>query len=435
MGRLDETAAETGAPAVVLRPSPDLVWTDSAGPHRVTVAGRMVLGAAPGVDVVLDDPLVSRLHAEIEPKQDGLWIRDLGSRNGTFVQGVRVLAACVPDAGRLRLGGVELVVPGPARRQPVELWPQPRFGPLVGPSLAMRELFAQLARVAGSEATVLVQGESGTGKELVARAIHDASPRARNAFVIVDCAALPENLIEAELFGHARGAFTGAEEARAGAIETAGGGTVFLDEIGELPLAVQPKLLRVLESRQVRRLGETQQRPVDVRFISATNRDLRGMVNEREFREDLYFRLAVLPIVVPPLRDRPEDILALVQHFVPEQTRDLVGPELIRKLLGRRWSGNVRELRNFIERALTFGAAEALAMSAAPESGEGARADGEADRSHLPYREARERAIDDFERGYVARLLARHHYEVAAAAQAAGVDRAYLYRLARRHRL
>jgi transcriptional regulator with GAF, ATPase, and Fis domain len=342
----------------------------------------------------------------------------------------------VPDAGRIRLGGIELVVPGPARPQPVALWPEPHFGPLVGPSPAMRELFAQLARVAGSEATVLVQGESGTGKEMVARAIHDASPRARNPFVIVDCAALPENLIEAELFGHVRGAFTGAGEGRAGAIEAAAGGTVFLDEIGELPLAMQPKLLRVLESRQVRRLGETQQHPVDVRFISATNRDLRRMVNEREFREDLYFRLAVLPIVVPPLRDRPEDILALVQHFVPEQRRDLIGPELIRKLLDRRWSGNVRELRNFVERALTFGAAEALAMSAAPASGEGgARADDVADRAHLPYREARERALDDFERGYVAQLLARHNYEVAAAAQAAGVNRAYLYRLARKHRL
>ena len=202
----------------------------------------------------------------------------------------------------------------------MELWPGPQFGRLIGPSVKMRELFARLARIARAPASVLIEGETGTGKELVARAIHDASPRAGRPFVVIDCGALPENLLDAELFGHARGAFTGAVAARAGAFESAEGGTVFLDEIGELPLGVQPKLLRVLESRAVRRLGENDHRPVDVRVLSATHRDLRTMVNSRAFREDLYFRLAVLPVRVPPLRERPGDIIALAQHFLPRES-------------------------------------------------------------------------------------------------------------------
>jgi len=190
------------------------------------------------------------------------------------------------------------------------------FPRLVGSSPAMRDLFARLHRLAFSEASVLVQGETGTGKELVARAVHDASPRAGGPFVIVDCGAIPESLLEGELFGHAKGAFTGASGARKGVIEAADGGTLFLDEIGELPLTMQPKLLRVIESRSLRRLGEPAYRPVNVRFISATHRDLRLMVNERGFREDLYFRLSVLPITIPPLRERPADIPTLVEHFL-----------------------------------------------------------------------------------------------------------------------
>ena len=252
---------------------------------------------------MIEDATVSRLHAELDPRRDGLWVRDLGSRNGTFVNGVRVVSARVPDGGRVQLGAASItLLPSPTSVS-VELWPDTRFGPLVGKSVAMRELFATLARVAAVDATVLVSGETGTGKELVAEAVHGASPRAGGPFVVVDCAALPDQLLQSELFGHARGAFTGAETARAGAIESANGGTVFLDEIGELPLAMQPALLRVLESRTVRRLGETAHRKVDVRFVSATHRDLRAMVTAGAFREDLYFRhRASLPLVVPPLR-------------------------------------------------------------------------------------------------------------------------------------
>ena len=232
----------------------------------------------------------------------------------------------------------------------------------------MRQLFARLFRLAQSTATVLVEGETGTGKELVARAIHDASARAGEPFVVIDCGAMPESLLEAELFGHVKGAFTGATDSRPGAIEAAHGGTVFLDEIGELPVSMQPKLLRVLESRSVRRLGEPIHRSIDVRFVAATHRDLRTMVDSRTFREDLYYRLAVVPVTIPPLRDRPGDIASLVRHFLRDPADALFRPEMLLKLTSRPWFGNVRELRNFVERAAALGPDEALALTPAPSS-------------------------------------------------------------------
>ncbi len=282
-----------GAAVGLSRRSPRVQWRDVAGEHSVPLAGRMVIGSAPAVDLRVTDPAVSRLHAELELRDDGAWVRDLGSRNGTFVDGVLVGSARVPEGGRVTLGGTTLSITYATAATAVELHPAESFGPLLGRSVVMRELFARLARVATSQASVLIQGETGTGKEVVAEAIHAASERSAQPFVIVDCGALPEHLLESELFGHAKGAFTGAVAARAGAIESADGGTVFLDEIGELPLAMQPKLLRAIESRSVRRLGETAYRKVDVRFVAATHRDLRLMINQGAFREDLYFRVAV----------------------------------------------------------------------------------------------------------------------------------------------
>jgi transcriptional regulator with GAF, ATPase, and Fis domain len=439
------------------RASPRIDWADASGQYARMLEGRVVVGSAPGSGIVVDDPTVSRLHAEFEAKEDGVWVRDLGSRNGTFIEGILVQNGCVPQGGRVRLGSTDFVVDYMAgRQQPVDFWPQDRFGKLVGRSAPMRELFARVARLAPMDTSVFIQGETGTGKELVARAIHDASPRASKPFVVVDCAALPENLLDAELFGHAKGAFTGAVGARPGAIESADGGTVFLDEIGELPIAMQPKLLRVLESRTVRRIGETAYREVDVRFISATHRDLLTMVNAGEFREDLYFRLSVLPVGIPPLRDRREDIELLANQFMRQAGADgHIGAELLRQLVNRPWRGNVRELRNFVDRLRALGPAEALAMAGATEGGtarpeipmpapsapslvpappQGLTAD-DPHMFELGYKDFREAWIDAGEKEYVRRLLARHSRNVAAAAKTAGIDRTYIYRLVRKHEL
>jgi transcriptional regulator with PAS, ATPase and Fis domain len=259
------------------------------------------------------------------------------------------------------------------------------------------------------------------------------SPRHDGPFVVVDCGAIPENLIEAELFGHAKGAFTGAVEARAGAIESAHGGTLFLDEVGELPLAMQPKLLRFLESRTVRRLGEREARAIDVRVVSATHRDLRTMVNRGAFREDLYFRLAVLPVAIPPLRDRPDDLPLLVQHFLPKGSSPLA-PELLRELAKRPWEGNVRELRNFVERALALGADAALDLMGTerplPREDALPRVSLE-----VPFKTLRERWLDHLEREYVKGLLERFDHNVSAVANAAGIDRTYVHRLMKKHGL
>jgi transcriptional regulator with GAF, ATPase, and Fis domain len=448
----------------ILRTQPRLQWTDASGSHSKIIDTRVVVGSAAGSGVVVPHPTVSRIHAELEARDDGLWIRDLGSRNGTFVDGLQVTGARIPDNGKIRLGSVELSVDyDQRRRRPIEIWPNDTFGRLVGTSVRMRELFATIARIAPMDASVLIHGETGTGKELVAQAIHDASPRASKPFVVVDCAALPENLLDAELFGHARGAFTGAVGTRTGAIEAADGGTVFLDEIGELPVPMQPKLLRVLESRMVRRVGETSYRTVDVRFISATHRDLLRMVGAGEFREDLFFRLSVLPIEVPPLRDRRDDIERLVNHFLKLSGGDgPVDPQLMRQLADRPWRGNVRELRNFVDRARALGAKEALAMSSQGQASAAAPEPIAAPEPVLPkrppstsslaepgstsklddpkvfdatYKDFREAWIDAGEKEYVKRLLVRHDRNVAAAAREAGVDRTYIYRLIRKHEL
>ncbi len=439
----DEVQTQVQAPPAkyatrALRHRVEVQWTDARGAQSVELDGRLVVGSAAGSGILVEDPAVSRIHAELELREDGLWIRDLGSRNGTFIEGILVTLGRVPDGGAVRVGSTLLAVRREATPKPVELWPLDAFGPLLGRSAVMRELFARLAKIARTESTVLIQGETGTGKELVAQAIHQASSRVKQPFVVVDCAALPETLLESELFGHAKGAFTGAVSARAGAIEGAETGTVFLDEVGEMPLALQPKLLRVLESRTIRRIGENTHRKIDVRFLSATNRDLRTMVNEGTFREDLYFRLGVLPILVPPLRERSEDLALLMPSFAPVGT--VLGPELLDEAAKRAWRGNVRELRNFVERVVALGSHEALSMRAAEASysdlvGGGEDPQWKTLQSALdrPLQETRTIWLDVLERSYVARLLERHGGNVARAAEAADIDRTHLYRLIRKH--
>jgi len=453
--------------APVQRPAPRLEWSDNTGRHSVTVERGLVIGAAPQCPVVLRDVKVSRLHAEVELREDGLWIRDLGSRNGTFVESLRIESARLQHGHRVRVGTTDiLVMYEMAAHAELDDWPSDHFGPLLGSSQPMRQLFSTLARVASSEASVLIQGETGTGKELVARAIHEASPRATGPFVVVDCGAVSESLMDSELFGHAKGAFTGAHQRRIGAIESADGGTVFLDEIGELPLAMQPKLLRAVESGTIRRVGESEHRRVNVRFVCATHRDVLAMIGRGEFRDDLYFRLSVFPVRVPSLRERFDDLNLLVRQFAGDDAFSAIDPDLLVRLRARPWRGNVRELRNFVERVRTLGPRDAMSFFSDPDNTPGrvtellARdtrlteaalepvahddlvaelanalepAQSQAPSFDQSFRTFREQWTDYGEREFVRQMLERHGRNVAAAAASVGVDRSYLYRLMRKH--
>ncbi|AKF10811.1 Flagellar regulatory protein FleQ [Sandaracinus amylolyticus] len=322
-----------------------------------------------------------------------------------------------------------------------------RFPRVIGRSERTNELRRQLAAAAGCDATVLLRGESGTGKEVAAWSIHEASERRRGPMVVVDCSAIASELIESELFGHERGAFTGALGPRAGLFETASGGTIFLDEIGELPLAMQPKLLRVLESRTVRRVGGQKNVAIDVRVVCATHRDLRAEVRAGRFREDLYFRLAVLSVELPALRARREDVPLLIEHFLQQQSASAaavmarIARERRHELLQHAWPGNVRELRNHVERCAAFGRWVPLDGDVEPElareepSGEHRVAAILGVDGSKAYADEKQKWVSLFERAYLEELLRVHDDNVKAAARTAGIDRAYLYRLLHRHAL
>ncbi len=397
----------------------------------IRLDGTCVIGSGEGVTLRLDDRLVSRVHAQLELHDDGVWVKDLGSRNGTFIDNVRVGHARIPSGSVLVVGSTRLSTEFVSEKRAV--WPKDHFGPLLGRSPRMRELFMRLSRVAAADAPILIQGETGTGKELVARAIHLTSPRAKRPFVVVDCGAMPGNLLESELFGHAKGSFTGAVSTHLGAVEVAAEGTIFLDEIGELPLDVQPKLLRALESRTFRRIGETEYRPIKARFLTATHRDLASMVNEGTFREDLFFRLNVLPVSIPPLRERKEDIPLIVEAMLSQKG----APPLevpMEELVARNWPGNVRELRSFVERAVTLGAQEALAMSPAANSPV-AEGDFPAVDVTVPFKDVRDAWLEHLEKTYITNALERHGGNVTAVAESAGLARSYVHRLIRKHGL
>ncbi|TMQ02228.1 MAG: FHA domain-containing protein [Deltaproteobacteria bacterium] len=406
----------------------------AAGATFSSTGPRCSIGSHPSNDLVIDDPTVSRFHSEIAIEDRGVEVRDLDSQNGTNLDGVWVTSAFVREGSLLALGHTVLSFGLTASTFPALLSDATRFGSLIGESPAMRATFALLERAAASHATVLLEGETGTGKEEAALSIHAASPRAAGPFVVVDCGAMPAALLESELFGHEKGAFTGAATQRTGAFEAAGGGTVFLDEIGELPLELQPKLLRVLERREIRRLGSNAYRPADVRVIAATHRDLRAGVNGETFRADLYYRLAVLRVALPPLRARPDDISALARHLVeqigapPAAAARLLEPEFLASLARSAWPGNVRELRNHLERCAVF------EQPALPDPIAEPRAPTRVD-IRVPYGVARARLLAEFERAYADELLRAHDGNLSAAARAGGLDRVHLWRLAGRHGL
>ena len=421
-------------------PSVDLFVVEgpSRGQRCAVHGGVARVGAAMGNDLRLADPTVSRLHCEVKVRPDAISLRDRGSTNGTFVSGVRVRDGDVPAGTLVRLGHSVFRIEAGDEAAFVDISPRTSFGELVGQSVDMRRLYAILERVAPTDTTVLIEGETGTGKDVVARSLHATSRRASGPFVPIDCGAIPESLIESELFGHVRGAFSGATSDRKGVFEEAHGGTLFLDEIGEMPLALQPKLLRAIETRSVRRVGASAARPVDVRIVAATNRSLARCVNEGTFREDLYYRLAVVEVTLPPLRDRPDDVPLLAfsfyRRFVPDAKE--LPPELLRAVAGRSFAGNVRELRNFVERAvslgLPLGSSSRERTAGAPAAAPSSEATGGiADLVpwHLPLKDARQAWTEQFEHVYVRAILEKNGGNVTRAAEQAGVSRRFLQRM------
>lgn len=422
-----------------------IVVSGQARGRRVNVGNLVRIGKATDNDLVLPDDTVSRHHCELERRPTGILVRDLGSTNHTRVGGTTVREATIEPGASLTVGDVDLILrtePNRATILPSEL---PHFGDVLGPSLSMRTIFGMLERIAPTDAAVLIEGETGTGKDVIARAIHAQSPRRDQPFVVVDCGAVSYNLIESELFGHERGAFTGAVAMRQGAFEVAARGTVFLDEVGELPLDVQPKLLRVLESGEYRRVGGNKLLRAEARILAATKRKLKEEVDRGKFREDLYFRLAVVPISIPPLRTRREDIPPLVEHFLalakkrgPNTASIALSRETMSALAAHDWPGNVRELRNVLDRAFYVAAAGGerelrlvdLPLSPTREPSAAVVFD-----PQKSYRQTRAHFEADFEQRYVAWLLARHKGNISAAAREARMDRKHLYDLARKHGL
>jgi DNA-binding NtrC family response regulator len=448
-----------------------------SGPDRgrelPLVRGSYLVGKDPDCALVLSDAAVSRRHLELAVLPAGLRVRDLGSRNGSSFQGARFSEITIGPGAVIRAGRNELRLVPDGVREALPPSTHDRFGDLFGGSLVMRELYAVLERVADAEVAVLIEGETGTGKEVCAEAIHAASRRAGGPFAICDLAGISRSLIEAELFGHVRGSFTGADRDREGAFVQASSGTLFIDEVGEMDLELQPRLLRALERRQVKPVGSSNYRAVDVRVVAATNRDLAAEVRAGRFRDDLYHRLAVVRVRLPSLRERKEDIPQLVDHLLARAAPPsaeaaggspvgaaatagpaaIVPPETMALLVSHDWPGNVRELKNVLDRGLSLlrrpvasaapsdaGAAspvepspepavltpELLGLSAAP-----------APLAPPPVRfhEAKENLVTAWERDYLGALLARSGGNVSRAAREAGMDRVYLHRLLKKHGL
>jgi DNA-binding NtrC family response regulator len=439
MSRGDKTQVLEDLPAFS-RQTQGGIFLAIAGPDRGESVpmrpGRSIFfGSSPECEMTLTDKTVSRRHLMAAWEGETVVLRDQGSTNGTFIQGSRFKEIAIGFGAEFKLGRTvikylpeeEIVDP-----EPID---QSAFGHLIGGDTKMRQLFKLMQDVAATEATVLIEGETGTGKELIAEEIHNHSTRRDGPFIVFDCGSVPRELIESALFGHVKGSFTGAIGDRKGAFADAHGGTIFLDEIGEMALDLQPSLLRVLDKKAVRRVGSNQYEKIDVRVVAATNRDLRQEVAKKSFREDLYYRLAVIRLSVPPMRERGTDIPLLIEYFINKFSpgRPLkASPEDLNRLRRHSWPGNVRELRNTIERACLLARGEFInlddALHEEPTPSLGIRTD-------LPFKEAKGQLVEMFEREYIEDLMRRHRMNLSAAAREAQIDRKHLRELIRKYDL
>ena len=468
--------------------------TGSGGTRRehAFTQGTIRIGSASDNDLVLSDETVSREHCRIVQEESGYLLLDRGSTNGTSLNGVRVREGYLQNGCTITIGQTE--VQFFTAQEKVEVVPsqKTRLGDIIGKNVKMRELYAVIEKIAPSSATVIIEGETGTGKEVVAQTIHRMSPRAHNTMMVFDCGAVPKNLIESELFGHEKGSFTGAIMTRQGLFEMAHGSTLFLDELGELPSELQPKLLRSLEQREIRRVGATRSLKVDVRIIAATNRELEEEVRSGRFRQDLFYRLSVVRLYLPPLRERIDDIPLLVDSFLQDHaynrlsdgTRKVnrVSGEAMDLLLSYSWPGNVRELINAVERAVSFATSGVIRPENLPDSlrGESTRDRSGpnslgSDRMHrprsgshptipesarsseggarvsspslpvlsgqpvhppqtdLPFKDAKELWVAAFEREYIESLLRKNRGNISHASREAEIDRKYFRKLMRKY--
>jgi DNA-binding NtrC family response regulator len=438
-----------GRPAIItLRRCKLVVATQKGTEERHFETDTIQIGALDDNDLVLEDATVSRNHCAISIRDDEYFIRDLDSTNGTFVNGVRIREAWLRPDMLIRLGTTEIRFLPYDERVRIVPTETDRFGDLWGSDRKMREIYAILEKIAPTNANVVIEGETGTGKEVVARTIHRFGTRALGPFMVFDCGAVPKDLIEAELFGHEKGSFTGAEKARPGIFELAHGGSVFLDELGELALDLQPKLLRVLEQREIRRIGSTKSLKVDVRVIAATNRNLEEEVRAGRFREDLFYRLNVVRLVLPPLRERRKDVELLAQHFLEHRRSGrehpmYFGPSVLDHLIQYDWPGNVRELQNAIERAVSFAAGPTIGLADLPPHIVSPHPEvGQTDVSILrpelrpptgAFKDAKEHWLSGFEREYVTGLLRKNNGNISHAAREAEIDRKHFRKLMKKH--
>ncbi len=411
------------------------------GRELVTERERVRIGSYPSCDLVLNDRTVSRCHAEIQFTDKGYLLVDLESTNGTFLEGRRIERAYLAPGASLKVGSSALSFNAVDEEIAVETDREGRLGEMIGRSMRMRQIFGLVKKIAPMDVTVMISGETGTGKELVARALHELSSRRKGPFVVLDCGAIPPNLIESELFGHDKGAFTGADKARPGAFERANGGTIFLDELGELSLELQPRLLRVLENREVRRVGGNSVRDVDLRVIAATNRDLQREIQAGNFREDLYFRLSVINVALPPLRERRDDIPLIIRQLLRDpQIASSHGAKRFSEqamgvLLSYDWPGNVRELVNVVQHVLTFAEGDIIESIDLP-------ARFREDEQHemplildegLSFKEAKESLLEAFEKEYIVNILRQCDGNISEAARRSGLHRKSIERLAKKY--